>query len=260
MSENGKMLIRLPDIFDYNKLSSAYKFYLPWVRDGSGNVQDKSYNGDAVKGGTGSVAQVKGYFTTLASGTYGSGHLFQVAAATSHVELATHTLVFHATVNKSAPASVNEYICGTQSSSSTPGLLLMASPAGALSVYYRYGNVQCFFPAVAGVFDGTDRGITVVIDRDTSAGADPAKTYRTGYLYVDGVLQSTLQIDCSGAVGVQQKFTFGGSQIANVGVACKFANVHLLGIPLSVTDLPVQRIVDEFYLRSAAITASLVGV
>ena len=245
--------------YDPSRLSNGYKFYLPWVRDASGNVQDKSYHGDGAKAGSGTATQTRGYFTTGAAGTYATGYRFEVPAGNSHVDITTNTLVFHSTINKATPAG-NEYICGTQNNSTTPGLLLMTNNTGALVAYFRPFGVQNNFTAVAGVVDGTDHTITIVIDRDTVAGADPQKTYRTGYIYADGVLQSTLVIDCSGALGTPGKFVFGGYQQVNAGIACKFANTHLIGLPFSVADLPVQRIVDELNIRSAPITAALVGI
>lgn len=233
-------------------ISSACKFYYPWVRDGSNNVINKGPNsGDAVKTATSAAAQAGGYFTSVA-GTYGSsgtGRYYVAPASNSNFDPASETVILNIGFNKATPAA-GENFAGTQTNSSTSGFQIQAQSSGNLLVSYKPGTVQNNFTSIAGLLDSTDRNATIVIDRST----------KTAWLYIDSVLRQTkTDINFTGTPSALQPFVFGGYS-AGAAYDAKFFNCQMYAISKDAADINVQACVDKIVLQRQALTIADLGV
>ena len=233
-------------------ISSACKFYYPWVRDGSNNVINKGPNsGDAVKTATSAATQTGGYFTSVA-GTYGSsgtGRYYVAPATSSNFDPNSETVILNIGFNKATPSG-NENFAGTQTNSSTSGFQFQAQSAGNLLVNYKPGTTQNAFTAVSGLLDSTDRQITIVIDRAT----------KNGYVFVDSVLRETkTNINYTGTASALQTFVFGGYS-AGAAYDAKFFNCQMYAIPRDAADINIQACIDKITLQKAPLTIADLGV
>lgn len=235
-------------------ISPSCKFFLPWFRDTSGNVLNRSTLGDAAKTGsnTGAAVQVANYFRAAAGSPRANGLYYNVPAAISNVDISLSSIICHMGFKMSV--GTQRQFAGSQSNSTVPGFQFIAETDGGLTVYYKMGNTQNNFTKIAGLIDGTDHQVTVFIDRVPVA----ANTYSAS-IYVDGALRETKNFTQGGTAGAQQIFALGSYATANAAYDVDFFNCHLYGPTRDLADINVLQCVDKMTISRQALTIADIG-
>jgi hypothetical protein len=232
-------------------ISTACRFYFPWIRDASNNGVNRAGLGDATKVGSAGTAQVVGFMRSGAGTPRSAGLYWTVPAALSYVDLTLYTMIMHADIKMTV--GTQRFFYGPHVNSTTPGCNFRAETDGGLTVYYMINGVVSNFTKIAGMIDGTVHGISVVIDRHQQSGQYSAS------IYADDVLRETKLFALTGSEGTHNTWFIGAYSLVDAAVDCDFSNMHLYAVDRDLADINVQLCVDKMFFNKQCLTVGDAG-